>query len=59
MSRHHLTPSNVARHLRPSPERFAAAAALQDPSLMLRLQAAQSNDEPPIDPPWLAPRPAR
>jgi hypothetical protein len=42
MSRHHLIPSNVARRLRPSAERFAAAAALQDPSLMLHLQAARS-----------------
>jgi hypothetical protein len=31
--------SRLVRRLRPSPERFAAAAALYDPALMLALRA--------------------
>ena len=31
--------SNLIRRLRPSPERLAAAAALHDSGLLLRLQA--------------------
>jgi hypothetical protein len=42
MTRQHPTPSRLIRRLRPSPERFAAAAAVQDPGLLLRLQAAMS-----------------
>jgi hypothetical protein len=46
MARQHPTPSSLVRRLRPSPERFAAAAALHDPSLLLQLQAARSQGEP-------------
>ena len=42
MTSKHTTRSLI-RRLRPSPERFAAAAAVQDPSLLLQLQAAQSS----------------
>jgi hypothetical protein len=38
MTRQHATLSSIVRRLRPSPERFAAAAALQDPNLMLQLR---------------------
>jgi hypothetical protein len=34
---------NLSRRLWPSPERFAAAAALQDPSLLMRLQATRQH----------------
>jgi hypothetical protein len=41
MTRHqHSNPRSVAR-LRPSAARFAAAAAVHDPGLLLQLQAAQ------------------
>jgi hypothetical protein len=40
MTRQHPTLSSVVRRLRPSPERFAAAAAWQDPTLLMQLQAA-------------------
>jgi hypothetical protein len=43
MTRQHPTPRRLVRRLRPAPERFAAAAALQNPGLLLQLQAA---DEP-------------
>ena len=42
MTRQHTTPRRLVRRLRPSPERFAAAAAVQDPGLLLQLQAAIS-----------------
>jgi hypothetical protein len=41
MTRQHPTRSSIIRRLRLSPDRFAAAAALQDPNLLLRLKAAQ------------------
>ena len=37
-------PNSFFQHLRPSPERFAAAAAVQEPSLLLQLRAAQPRD---------------
>jgi hypothetical protein len=40
MTREHATPKSLVRRLRPAPERLAAAAAVYDPSLLLRLQAA-------------------
>ena len=40
MIRRHPIISSVVRRLRPSPERFAAAAAPHDPSLLLHLLAA-------------------
>ena len=51
MTRKHRTHPGVLRGLRPSPDRFAAAAALQDPALLLGLQAAQSQGERPASPP--------
>jgi hypothetical protein len=49
MTRTHATLSSLVRRLRPSPERFAAAAALQDPSLLLRYRAAHVHEErPPV-----------
>ena len=39
--RHHPALSSVVRRLRPSPERFAAAAALHDPNLLLQLQGVR------------------
>ena len=38
MHRHLPTPSSLIRRLRPSPARFAAAGAVHDPSLLLRLR---------------------
>jgi hypothetical protein len=38
----HPTVISFARRLRPSPARFAAAAAWQDPSLLLQLRAARA-----------------
>jgi hypothetical protein len=43
MNRQHYTPSRLVRRLWPSPERFAAAAAVYDPGLLLRLQAAREH----------------
>jgi hypothetical protein len=40
MTRHHPAFTRLARQLRPSPERFAAAAAVYDPSLLLYLRSA-------------------
>jgi hypothetical protein len=44
----HLTDMNLLlrliRRLRPSPERFAAAAALYDNTPMLQLRVAQTDD---------------
>jgi hypothetical protein len=39
--------TTLARRLRIAPERFAAAAALQDPNLLLQLRAARSDGEEP------------
>jgi hypothetical protein len=49
MSRQHRTTIRLVRRLRPSPERFAAAAAVaaQDPSLLLALRAARLQCERP------------
>ncbi|HEY7622967.1 MAG TPA: hypothetical protein VH834_24545 [Solirubrobacteraceae bacterium] len=44
MARKHSTARTLISRLRLSPERFAAAAALQDPSLLMQLQAAQEHD---------------
>ena len=41
MDRHHPALSKLIRRLRPSPERFAAAAAVHDPSVLLALEAAR------------------
>ena len=41
MARHHATSSSFIHRLRPSPERFAAAAALHDPNLLLQLRATR------------------
>jgi hypothetical protein len=65
MTRRRDIPISIARHLRLSADRFAAAAAVQSPGLMLELQVAESDDEEPSDPPQsprrtvpLAPLPA-
>ena len=47
MTRKHSAARNLVRRLRPSPERLAAAAALQDPSLLMQLQATQEHGERP------------
>jgi hypothetical protein len=41
MTRQHPTVRTLLRRLRPAPERFAAAAALQDPSLLMQAQAVR------------------
>jgi hypothetical protein len=51
MTRQHPNLSSVIRRLRLAPDRFAAAAALQDPTLLLGLQAARPHREQPADPP--------
>jgi hypothetical protein len=51
MTRQHPTRSSIARRLPLSPDRFAAAAALQDPNLLLQLQAAPSHGERATNPP--------
>ena len=58
MTRQDPTPRRLARRLRPAPERFAAAAALQNPGLLLQLQAADEHAEEPSGPPPL-PSPRR
>jgi hypothetical protein len=58
MTRQHATRSSIVRRLRPAPERFAAAAALQNPGLLLQLQAAQSDRDRPTNPPT-SPAPAQ
>jgi Na+/H+ antiporter NhaA len=58
MTRQHPTPRRLVRRLRPAPERFAAAAALQNPGLLLQLQAADEHAEEPSDPPQ-SPSPRR
>jgi hypothetical protein len=50
MTRQHATRSSIVRRLRPAPERFAAAAALQSPGLLLQLRAADEHAEQPSDP---------
>jgi hypothetical protein len=40
MTRPHRTLGRLIRRLRPAPARFAAAAAVHDPSLLLALRAA-------------------
>jgi hypothetical protein len=45
MTRRSRTFKRLARLLRPSPARFAAAAALHDPGLLLALQAARADGE--------------
>jgi hypothetical protein len=40
MTRQHPTLIRLLRKLRPAPERFAAAAAVYDPSLLLYLRSA-------------------
>jgi hypothetical protein len=55
MTRQHTTyrrlARRLARRLRPAPERFAAAAALQSPGLLLQLQAADEHaEEDPSNP---------
>jgi hypothetical protein len=47
MTRKHPAARRLVRRLRPAPERFAAAAALEDPNFLLQLRAAQSNGECP------------
>jgi hypothetical protein len=42
MIRKHRTPSRLVARLRPSPERFAAAAAAYDPELLVELHAARA-----------------
>jgi hypothetical protein len=46
----HPTLTSLARRLRPTAADFAAAAALQDPSMLLQLQAAPSHGEVPVTP---------
>ena len=41
MTRTHHTLTSLVRRLRPAPERFAAAAALHDPNLLLQLRATR------------------
>jgi hypothetical protein len=42
MTRHHPARIRLVHRLRLSPERFAAAAAVHDPSLLLYLRSAAS-----------------
>jgi hypothetical protein len=58
MTRQDATRSSIVRRLRPAPERFAAAAALQSPGLLLQLRAARSDADRPTDPPT-SPAPAQ
>jgi len=51
MTRQHATHSRILRRLPLSPDRLAAAAALQDPNLLLQLQAARSHGGRPTNPP--------
>ena len=51
MTGQHPTSRRLVRRLRPAPERFAAAAALQNPGLLLQLQAADERADEPSDPP--------
>ena len=50
MSREHPTSISIVRRLRLSPDRFAAAAALQDPNLLLQLRAAEAHRGQPTEP---------
>jgi hypothetical protein len=47
MARHRTTVTSLVSRLRPSPERFAAAGALQDPNPLLQYQAARPHEERP------------
>jgi hypothetical protein len=47
MARQHPTLISFARRLRPDPERFAAAAAVQDPSLLLQASAHTASTPSP------------
>jgi hypothetical protein len=58
MTRQHATRSSIVRRLQPAPERFAAAAALQSPGLLLQLQAARSDADRPTNSPT-SPAPAQ
>jgi hypothetical protein len=51
MPRQHPSPITIVRRLRPSPERFGAAGALQDPNLLLQLLAARARGNRPDGPP--------
>jgi len=51
MTRRSRTSTPIARLLRPSPARFAAAAAVHDPSMLMALQAAQADTGRRDDPP--------
>ena len=42
MTRQHPSLTRIIRRLRPSPDRLAAAGAVQDASLLLALQTARS-----------------
>jgi Na+/H+ antiporter NhaA len=48
MIRQHPTARDLLRRLRPAPERFAAAAALQDPSLLMQARAARPPRKPRV-----------
>ena len=50
MSRNHRTVTSLARRLRPTAADFAAAAAVHDPSYLLRLQAGQRHLEQSVRP---------
>jgi hypothetical protein len=51
MTHQHATRSSIVSRLRPAPERFAAAAALQSPGLLLQLRAARSDADRPTNTP--------
>jgi Na+/H+ antiporter NhaA len=50
MARRNPNTSSLIRRLRPSPARFAAAAAVHDPSLLVRLPAERSDGASPASP---------
>jgi MOSC domain-containing protein YiiM len=58
MARQHPTLRGLVGRLRPSPEDVAAAAALYDPALLLRVQAERRHDVPPESAPDGPRRPA-
>jgi ferredoxin-NADP reductase/MOSC domain-containing protein YiiM len=58
MARRHPTHQGLVGRLRPSPEDVAAAAALDDPALLLRVQAQRLHDDPPESAPDALRRPA-
>jgi len=57
MARQHPSPRGLFRWLRPSPEGLAAAAALYDPALLLRLRAERLQGKPPASAPAAPCRP--